>query len=312
MNSKKHFVIINPTSGGGLGKRLWPQVSRLLKKRAGDFDFAETRGIGHARLLSHEAAGEGYRSIIALGGDGTIHEVVNGIFENPVSKRPPLGVLCAGTGGDFIKTLGWPQDIKKQIEIIAQDHTERIDVGQIEYRNSGSKKEKRIFINIADAGLGGEVVRRLPEARKKFGRKLAYITSTIGAYRSRRQVPVRIKTDHAHEVHTWPEKPMCIIVANGRYFGGGMPISPTSSLTDGYLDLIVVDQIRPLLVPVALPLLYSKQLIRLPHVAVDRVKSVTLTSVGPMSLDVDGEPVGFLPARLEILPKALEIKTSRL
>lgn len=312
-DSKIPFVIVNPTSGGGLGKRLWPKISGELQKKVGKFDFVETARIGHARTLAREAVHAGYSMIVAFGGDGTIHEVVNGLYDSSASHRPPLGILSTGTGGDFVKTLGLPLTLNQQIEILTKNRTRWIDLGHIEFINFESKKESRVFVNVADAGLGGEVVRILHQSRQTFGRCLAYLASTIKAYSSWSPMTLRITTDKDTKndlplSNKWPEKPLCVIVANGQYFGGGMPISPTSSLTDGYFDLIVVESMNPLLVPLALSLLYTKQFLRLPHVYSDRVKSVTLEGEGSTALDIDGESIGSLPATFKILPGALEVK----
>ncbi len=316
-NSKIPFFIVNPISGGGLGKKLWSKISSKisgeLQKKVGNFDFEETARVGHARTLARKAAHAGYSMVVAFGGDGTIHEVVNGLYEAPPSSRPPLGILSAGTGGDFIKTLGLPPTLSQQMDILAGNSTQWIDLGHIEFINFESKKESRVFVNIADAGLGGEVVRILHRSRQTFGRRLAYLASTIKAYSSWRPAKLHITTDrdtknNFHSSKKWPEKPLCVIIANGQYFGGGMPISPTSSLDDGYFDLIVVRSMNPIFVPLALSLLYTKQFLRLPHVYSDRVKSVTLEGEGRTSLDIDGESIGSLPATFKILPRTLEVK----
>lgn len=308
------FVIGNPQAGGGAARLFWPRVSEELKNKLGAFDFEESTSIGHAQFIAQDAANAGYNLIVAYGGDGTIHEVVNGIWSAArAEKKPTLGIVCVGTGADLIKTLKIPKNLSEQVKIVAKDKTRRIDLGQVEYTNRDGKKEKRVFINITSAGLGAEVLRRVGRSRTLFGRKLAYLTSTLESYLRWKPRRIVIQTDHKkNEDLSFPEKPLIVVVANGRFFGGGMPIAPTAEPSDGYFDLVVVGPISAWKVPVAIPLLYFKQFHRLENVVHDRVRSVTLTTEKPddetVDLDIDGEPVGSLPATFQILPGALEIK----
>ncbi len=303
---RKIFVVVNPEAGGGSGRRHWPRISRELKERLGNFDAEETTAIGHARMIAEDATEAGYDLVIACGGDGTIHEVVNGLFDAKKSPPPTLGIICLGTGADLIKTLGIPKDISAQIKIIAGGKGKKIDLGRVTYRNAEERKESRLFVNIADAGLGADVVRLVEKSRQFLGRRLAYLGATLRSYAAWRPTRIEIVTDHSIEIE-WPSRPIAVVVANGRYFGGGMPIAPRSDPCDGYFDLIAIGEMSPLMVPLAAPLLYAKQLDRLPSVRTDRVRSVQLTSDDPVGLDIDGEPIGSLPATFEMLPKALEV-----
>jgi len=310
MGSKnKTFVVVNPAAGGGLGRRLWPQTSRDLEKRIGPFDFEETNAVGHGRLLAAEAAQAGYAMVVSYGGDGTIHEVANGIYETKVPSRPVLGVLCVGTGSDLIKTLKIPKNLADQIRILAGDKTQRIDLGRIDYTIPGGRSQRRIFINIASAGLSAEVDRRVHQSSALFGRRLAYLSSTVQSCLTWRPKVITIDLNNSKKQLDWSQKTYLVIVANGKYFGGGMPIAPGANLSDGYFDLVVVGDLSPLMVPVAIPLLYLKKLDLLPNVRSLRVRKVTLKSDETVNLDIDGEPIGSLPATFEILPQALEVKT---
>lgn len=339
MGSKnKTFVVVNPAAGGGLGRRLWPQTSRELEKRIGPFDFEETNAVGHGRLLAAEAAQAGYAMVVSYGGDGTIHEVANGIFDSGGPPRPVLGVLCVGTGSDLIKTLKIPKNLADQIRILAGDKTRRIDLGRIDYTipviaNEGRspsavsgattstrwgsrgravshpvRKERRIFINIASAGLSAEVDRRVHQSSALFGRRLAYLSSTVQSCLAWRPKRITIDLNNSKKQLDWSRKTYLVIVANGKYFGGGMPIAPGADPSDGSFDLVAVGDLSPLMVPVAIPLLYLKKLSLLPNVRSLRVRKVTLKSDEPVHLDIDGEAIGSLPATFEILPQALEVK----
>jgi YegS/Rv2252/BmrU family lipid kinase len=308
VSKSKTFVVVNPEAAGGLGRRLWPQVSEELRKGIGPFDFEETTSHGHGRLLAAEAAQAGYPLVVSYGGDGTIHEVANGLYEAKTSRRPTLGILCVGTGGDLIKTLKISKNIQEQIRCLRSPKTRRLDLGQVTYQNNEGRKEKRIFVNIANAGIGAEVVRNTPRFRNWFGRRAAYLLATFYSYFTWHPRRLRIKADRCPEWSKWTQKTYAVVVANGRYFGGGMPIAPSADPSDGYLDLVVVGKTNFLLGTLEIPLTYSKYFVRLPNVHVGRAKSISIHADEPVHLDIDGEPIGSLPATFEILPKALEVK----
>jgi len=315
--ARKTLVIVNPTSGGGAGRRRWPSIKKLLEEEMDAFDVEVTGASGDARKIAAQAASEGYSLVIACGGDGTVHEVTNGIRDAGVLQKTALGILSVGTGGDFVKTLEIPKDMREQVRTITRGRDRTIDLGKITYAVGSGKNETRHFINVASAGLGAEVIRRIHRSRALFGRKLAYLASTLESYFAWSPSPVVIETDGASKTPL-PEKPLIIVIANGRYFGGGMPIAPGADPSDGYLDLVVVGRIKPLKIPLALSLLYSKRFHNLSEVYYDRVRSVTVTPKSNFSkrddgvgLDIDGELIGSLPATFQIVPQALKVRVPR-
>jgi diacylglycerol kinase (ATP) len=305
---EKVFVVVNPSSGGGVGHRLWPQASQELKKRLGTFDFEETTAIGHAQYLATDAARAGCSLVIAYGGDGTIHEVANGLMEARTQTKPALGIICTGTGGDFVRTLALPSDLADQVRIACGGKSKTIDLGRIRFTGISGQEDSRYFINIASCGISAEVVRRTPRYRAVLGRKPAYLAATLASYFRWKPKKVTLATDHG-PLTGWPERPMTIVVANGRFFGGGMPIAPNADPSDGYFDLVAIDQMPAYSVPVFLSLLYSRQIHRMKRVYHDRVRKVHLVSEGRVDLDIDGEPLGSLPASFEIVPAALDVRT---
>lgn len=296
---------MNPEAGGGNCRRRWTQIERELAKKIGPFDFEETTAIGHARMMALDAAQAGYPFVVACGGDGTIHEVVNGFFDSGVETHPTLGILSMGTGSDLIKTLKIPFPLREQMKILAAGKTRKMDLGLVEYTNMENRKEKRVFVNITDAGIGAEVVRRLCETRGLFGKRLAYLMSTLRSYIAWPAREIRITTDHS-EIH-WPKKCLAVAIANGRYFGGGMPIAPTADPVDGYFDIVAISDLNWTEALLAIPLLYAGQLRRLRGVQIDRAKKIILDSDERVGLDIDGELIGTLPASFEVLPLSLNV-----
>lgn len=292
------LVIVNPAAGGGRAEKIWPRLESRLREAIGPFETLKT----HRRSDATEfAKSTGYERVVACGGDGTIHEVANGLIQQ---KRPPtLGILSLGTGSDLIKSLKIPSNLVLQVEILRRGRSRPMDVGEIEFSGDG-KREKRCFLNIVDAGMGAEVLRRLGVSRSLFGRRLAYFLATLEAYRGRRPVATSVTVD---QKKVWEEPTLLAVVANGKSFGGGMQIAPHAEVSDGELEIVLVRDLTPPWLPLAIPLLYLKQVRRLPQVRLFKGRQVSLESEGPSFLDIDGELVGSLPVKIRILPAGLMV-----
>ncbi len=299
----KTLVIFNPVAGGGRTSRLRRGLERDLKKVLGTFEMRETEAPGDGKRIAEKASG--HDLIVACGGDGTIHEVANGLR----GTGKTLGIISLGTGGDLIKSLGIPRDPRRQIEVLARGRDKMIDVGQVTYREGG-KEFSRLFLNVTDAGLGADVLRRLGESRSLWGRKLAYLTASLTAYRNRKpfQITIGLNGGLAPLGEKWSGEALLVAVANGGSFGGGMRIAPNANIEDGLFDLTIVRDLKPAWLPIALPLLYTGRLRYLPQVETLRAREVNLSSPDPVDLDIDGEPIGSLPARFRILPHELKVR----
>ncbi len=249
--------------------------------------------------------------VVAVGGDGTLNEVVNGFFHNgaPIPTSTKLAMVPMGTGGDFRRTLRIPHDTRAAIGVITGGLTRRIDAGCVTYQAHDGSTAVRHFINIADAGYGGEVVRRVNTGTKAFGGltfKIIGLTSLLGW----KNKPMTVVIDG---VTRELEKAQQVVIANCQYFGGGMRIAPSASPTDGVFDVILIgdagkletirgigdmtagrhlDQHNP-----KMELLYGKR--------------ISVNSTEKVRIDLDGEQPGFLPALFEIQPGAIEFITPR-
>ncbi|MBI2981784.1 MAG: diacylglycerol kinase family lipid kinase, partial [Deltaproteobacteria bacterium] len=283
-------------------QRLWPRLEKILERRLGPLDVQWTKKSGDAREIA--ASSKNSPLMIACGGDGTIHEVANGVLNRSDSSSTTLGILSLGTGSDLIKSLGIPSNPQKQIEILCGNKETRIDVGEMEYEVPGGR-EGRFFFNIADAGIGADVLRGLGPSRSLFGRRLAYLLSTIRSYRHRKPAEMTIKADGKT---VWSEKALLVAVANGKSFGGGMQIAPQARLSDGLLDLVILRDLPPWWLPIALPALYLKKIASLPQVKIQRAQTVSISSREEVFLDIDGERIGSLPVTFQIHPAKLRVR----
>lgn len=305
-------VIVNPKSqGGAVGKR-WPDLADSIA-RILPFDELHTSGPGDATLLTRQALQGGADRVIALGGDGTVNEVVNGFFDEqgaPVKPEATFGLLPYGTGGDFRRTMNIPRSLPEAAAIIAAGHRRRIDLGKLTYTappSAGGGDQVRLFANIASFGVSGVVDRLVNESGKKLGGKLSFAIATARATWSYRNQRVELVFDGepASRVELTVNT---VAVANGRFFGGGMMMAPDADVEDGILDVVCMgdfgfgDLLRS-----------GRRLYKGTHLTMDKVshRRAKLVEALPMDpseaveLDVDGENLGRLPARFEVAPAAI-------
>jgi diacylglycerol kinase (ATP) len=301
-------VIINPKSQGGrLGER-WADVRDTLS-RAFPYDDTYTEAPGDATRLTREALEAGADRIVAVGGDGTINEVVNGFFDEdgePIAPEASFALIPFGTGGDFRRTMNIPREIADAADVIKANHRKKIDVGKLELTTHSGDKALRMFANIASFGVSGVVDRMVNKSGKRLGR-LSFALATARATWSYKNQRVQLIFDGNvdERVETTINT---VAVANGRFFGGAMKIAPNAEVDDGLFDVVAMgdftfkDLIRS-----------GARVYRGTHLSMDKVTTrrariVEAEAVDPsatVELDVDGECPGKLPARFEIVPSAL-------
>ncbi len=308
MLAPRTTVIVNPKSQGGrLGTR-WPEIAETLT-RAFPYDVVHTAGRGDATKLAREALEKGAERIVAIGGDGTINEVTNGFFADgkPVAPEASLGIIPFGTGGDFRRTIGLPSDIGEAAAIIAANHRRKIDVGKLQLTDHDGKPALRMFINIASFGISGDLDRRINESGKKLGR-IGYFTTGLRATLSFKNQRVQLifdgKVDERVDVTIYN-----VAVANGKFFGGGMKIAPDAELDDGAFDVTVVGDLSFMQLATGFARkVYTGAHLKTKGISVRRAKVVDAEPVDPkekVEFDVDGEHLGRLPARFELMPQSL-------
>ncbi len=302
-------LIVNPQSANGSLGRRWPAISSVIRRDVA-FDEVRTEGPGDATRLTREALEAGASCVVAIGGDGTINEVVNGFFDGdrPVAPEASMGVLPFGTGGDFRKSLHLPKEIGRAASILARGNTRRIDVGLIDYTTRDGATESRVFANIASFGISGIIDRLVNESSKALGGRLSFMLATARAsirYQNQR-VRLVFDDDEANPVEMTINT---VAVANGRYFGGGMYIAPEAELDDGRFDVVALGDLTTKDFIVHARRIYNGTHLGLDKVSHRRAKALRAEPLGGdlIELDVDGETPGVLPATFRILPAALSL-----
>lgn len=289
-------VILNPLAGGGDASRarLREAVDRL-----GGAEVRETVATGEARTLAARAVGEGFERVVSAGGDGTLNEVLQGLASR--FDRVELGVVPVGTGNDLARTLGIPDDPVEALEVLEAGAVRWLDVG----RFSGAAGE-RWFLNVSAGGFSGEVDEHLePEVKAAWG-PLSYVRTAFDALADLEpyatEVTMEPGTDREERLQL---STVNLVVANGRYVAGGLPVAPKALPDDGLLDLVAIRS-----APVGrLSLMAARMLVgqHLEHELVvhRRAGSFSVASTPAMAFNTDGEPAGSGPARFEVLPRAV-------
>ena len=309
------LIIVNPESAGGATRAAWPSIASDLRSHFGAFTIAFTEQSGQGIELAAEAARKGVKFIIACGGDGTISEVANGILQSGTAAE--LGILPSGTGGDFRRTLEIPLRRRDAAQILRDGRTRLIDVGRVTYINPAGIEDTRYFLGVASFGMSASVIERVKEtgpewlparAPKWLTGRISFGASMLQTAMQSPSVKVVVQLDDRPEQHLSVAN-FCI--ANARYFGGGMKIAPEAKLTDGRFDVVTIGDMGARKILTNAPRIYVGS-----HLSMDQVhhalaKKVIARAVSKdeeVTVEVDGELPGRLPAEFQILPAALRVR----
>lgn len=299
----KAVLIANVRSGkGGVGKAL-PEVEAALRERALDYEVRLTQHRGHAIEIAREVVKSGGDFVVAMGGDGTVHEVVNGMLEDDKAINPDavFGVVAAGTGSDFIKTFGMPNQPREAVRHLDGGESFLIDIGKVTYMQDGTEVT-RYFPNIAEVGLGAAVVARAEKLPRWLGPTVYLVAFWLCM---RKHKAAQVNVDVVDRVYQGYMNNM--VVANGQFFGGGMKIAPKAAPTDGLLD-IQIEHARKREAIAMMPKVFKGQ--HVPHPDIEEFKRVrcSITCDRELPIEADGEVLGTTPATFEVLPEALQLK----
>lgn len=300
------LIIVNPKSGRGLTEQKWASITVRLRRHLGAFDTQFTAGVGDGIRIAEEEARRGRRRIIAMGGDGTISEVVTGILKSGTDAE--FGVLPRGTGGDFRRSLDLPADLEEAARKIVEGKPHPMDVGRIQYLDHEGGDFVRYFVNSASFGASGKVAGEANRSSKRLGGTITFLKATLKTTLTYDNPDVYLTVDDGERARM---RVITVFVANGRYTGGGMKVAPAAKLNDGLLDVVTVGDFKVPEILVKSHHLYSGTHLKLDKVSFTRAKKVYAEPAHPeehVLLEVDGETPGRLPATFDILPNALSIR----
>ncbi|GAC1506439.1 MAG: diacylglycerol kinase family lipid kinase [Candidatus Dormibacteraceae bacterium] len=304
------MFIVNPASGAGKTGREWASIESWLPQMGLQYEVALTTRPLEASEIAGRAVKQSRPVVVAVGGDGTLNEVVNGFFHNgaPVPTSTKLAMIPLGTGGDFRRTLRIPLETRAAVAVITTGLVRRLDAGCVTYQNLQGATEVRHFINIADAGIGGEVVHRVNNGPKFLG-AVTFSLASFSTLLSYKNKPMTVNVDGTdHNIVAQQ-----VVIANCQYFGGGMRMAPAASPTDGVFDVILIGNAGKLESIRGIGAIRSGKHLdqNNPKIQLMYGKRIAIASPEQVRIDLDGEQPGFLPALFEIQPGAIEFITPR-
>jgi len=301
---EKILTIVNPVSGNGKAGRLWPGFARSFARAGIELNVCFTRGPGDATRIAREGLNHGFRRIMAVGGDGTANEVVNGLLGHDEINLPELIIFSQGSGCDFIKSLGISNQVEDIIDIIKRNRVKYIDLGLVTYVTHTGEKARRYFINIGDIGIGGETTELVNHSSKLLGGLLTYLLGALRVLLTYQNKCIKLVIDDK----TILEKRVnSILVANGIFFAGGMPIAPGAKLEDGLFNIIVIGDLGKIEFLTNLIRAYRGTHLTHPEVSFFYGRKIEVSSEERVLIELDGEAVGLLPASFQILPGKLPV-----
>jgi YegS/Rv2252/BmrU family lipid kinase len=302
---REWYAIVNPNAGNGKGNKDWGRIASLFGKENIALVSVFTDSKGHATYLARNAVRDGFRRIISVGGDGTLNEIINGIFTqefcNP--KEMTVGMIPVGTGNDWGRMFGIPLVYEGAVDVIRENNTMPHDIGMVSY-HEGTEKHVRYFINIAGLGFEALVVKKTNKQKDK-GRssQTIYFFNLLTSLLSYR----KNKADIIIEGKKITNNIFSINVGNGRYCGGGMRQTPDAIPDDGLFDITIIRDIGKIEVIKSLKLLYDGTILSHPKVDGYRSDKLRVESESILYLEADGESLGHTPAEFNILPAGINI-----
>ena len=294
-------MIVNPASANGRTARQWPEIARRAEAVGLAPEVVLTEDRGHATELAATAVSSGAGLVLAVGGDGTVSEVANGMVGAPATD---LAVIQRGSGCDFGRTFGISKKTDRALAVAAGGRTQPIDAGRVTFAGPDGASHSRYFANIASAGLTGVAADRVNRSGKPLGATVAFAWAAVATFFSYRNSRFSVEIDDERIDQVCNN----VIVANCRYFAGGMKILPAADPSDGLLDVLVWGDVSKADLARNLHKLYRGTHVTHPKATIRRGRRIVVTPQEPLPIEVDGEQPGLTPATFEVVPSALRLR----
>ena len=293
--------LVNPASPNGATGRRWPELAHRAAGLGlqGDTLFSERPG--QLGGLARQAVEGGARLLVVVGGDGTVNEVANGVAG---LEGVELAVIARGTGWDFVRTYEIPRKLEAAVEVALHGRVREIDAGRATFRAWDGSERQTWFANVASAGMSGAVAKRANETTKALGGKASYLLALFKVFSRWQNSVVRVTVDGEAREGSMQD----VVVANGRYFGGGMKICPDAEPDDGLFDVLLLGDLTKRDLVANVPKLFRGTHLPHPKAELLRGRIASIESEDPLPLELDGEQPGTTPVRFDVVPGALRVR----
>ena len=303
--STSHTVfLVNPASANGSTGKRWPELEQRAAALGlrGRSVFSEAPGqLGE---LAARAIDEGAELLVVVGGDGTVHEVVDGLVKAGRARDVELAVLPRGTGKDFVRSLRIPRKFDDAIELARSGRVREIDVGKATYRAPDGTDVEAYFANFGGVGISGGIADRSNRTSKALGGRLSFIWATLVVFARWRSAAITLDVDGERRSGQMFEA----VAMNGDYTAGGMWMAPEASPDDGLLDFVTIGDVTKLDFVTTFPKLYRGKHLSHPKIDLVRGRRMRVEADTPLPIVLDGEQPGTTPVTFEIVPKALRVR----
>ena len=297
-------VIVNPVASGGRVAQRWPELRDTLARQGLQFEDELTQYPRHATEIARQALVDGFRYIVCVGGDGTVHEIVNGlVLDGQIPRDVVLSIVPGGTGADFVRTMGISRDPMEASQTVLGSETRTVDIGAIDCVRDGQPVTE-YFVNVAGLGFDGETCVRVNRMSKRIGGTVPYLTGLALTLLTYENKDVELHYDGRQMSGRFNS----VIVCNGQYFGGGMWVGPQAAADDGIFDVVILEDLGKVEFLLNVPRVYRGTHLTHPKVTSFQAREVHVEAKQRMYLQAEGELVGEAPATFRVMPGALSLR----
>ena len=301
MTKLRTVFLVNPASANGSTGRRWPEIAHRATSAGLHGDALFSRAPGELADLASKAADDGAKLLVVVGGDGSVHEVANGIAERDGVE---IAVIPRGTGWDFARSLALPHSLDAAIRVALEGRTRTIDLGRASYRTWAGNDEQSWFANVGSVGMSGAIAQRANDTTKAFGGKVSYVWATFAVFARWSNSEIQVTVDGERRRARMHD----VIVSNGAFLGGGMKICPDAQPDDGVFDVLLIGDLAKRDLLLTMPKIFRGTHLPHPKAELLRGSQVTVDAPEPLPIELDGEQPGTTPARFELVPQALRVR----
>ena len=295
--------LVNPAAANGSTGRRWPELARRAAALGLQGETLVSERPGHLAELAAEAAAAGATAIVVVGGDGTVHEVVDGLARAGASDRVELGLIPFGTGRDFARSLRIPRRLDDALEVVRGGRVRTVDIGRATYASDNGEAVAH-FANFAGAGISGAIADRANRTTKAFGGRLSFIWATLAVFTRWQPTEMTVEIDGERRQVLLLEA----LAMNGDYTAGGMWVAPEASLEDGTFDVVLIGDFSKAEFTTTFPKIYRGAHVSHAKVEILRARELRVDAPSPLPIVLDGEQPGTTPVRFEVVPGALRVR----